>query len=108
MEDRSIRFDEINLRGLLSLLLKNLWVVAAICISAVLCYSSLCRLTYTPTYTSSATFMVSANDSTSAYNSLTTTQSMASVFVEVFQSNVLREKIQEKMDEIAGKEECFV
>jgi capsular exopolysaccharide synthesis family protein len=41
--------------------------------------------------------MVSAKDSTSAYNSLTTTQSMASVFVEVFQSNVLREKIRAQM-----------
>ena len=41
--------------------------------------------------------MVSAKDSTSAYNSLTTTQSMASVFVEVFKSNVLREKIQDQM-----------
>ena len=97
MEEKSIHFDEINLHGLLSLLLKNLWVVAAFCISAILCYSSVCKLTYTPSYTSSATFMVSAKDSTSAYNSLTTTQSMASVFVEVFQSNVLREKIQEQM-----------
>ena len=97
MEEKTIRFDEINLHGLLALLLKNLWVIAALCISAVLCYSSFCRLTYTPTFTSSATFMVSAKDSTSAYNSLTTTQSMASVFVEVFQSNVLREKIQEQM-----------
>ena len=97
MEERSIRFDEINLHGLISLLLKNLWVIIALCISAVLCYTSVCRLTYTPAYTSTATFMVSAKDSTSAYNSLTTTQSMASVFVEVFQSNVLREKIQEQM-----------
>lgn len=97
MEERSIRLDEINLHGLVSLLLKNLWVIVAICISAILCYTSVCRLTYTPTFTSSATFMVSAKDSTSAYNSLTTTQSMASVFVEVFQSNVLRERIKEQM-----------
>ena len=97
MEERSIHLDEINLHGLVLLLLKNLWVIVALSISAVLCYTSVCRLTYTPTYTSSATFMVSAKDSTSAYNSLTTTQSMASVFVEVFQSNVLREKIQEQM-----------
>ena len=97
MEEKSVHFDEINLHGLFLLLLKNLWVVVAICISALLCYSSVCKLTYTPSYTSSATFMVSAKDSTSAYNSLTTTQSMASVFVEVFQSNVLREKIQEQM-----------
>jgi len=97
MEERSIHLDEINLHSLLSLLLKNLWVIAALCISALLCYTSVARLTYTPSYTSSATLMVSAKDSTSAYNSLTTTQSMASVFVEVFQSNVLREKIQEQM-----------
>ncbi len=97
MEDKSIRLDEINLHSLFTLLLKNLWVIAALCISAILCYTSLCRLTYTPAYTSSATFMVSARDSTSAYNSLTTTQSMASVFVEVFQSNVLREKITAQM-----------
>ena len=99
MEERSIRLDEINLPGLVFLILKKFWVVVALCISALLCYSSVCKLTYTPEYTSSATFMVSAKDSTSAYNSLTTTQSMASVFVEVFQSNVLREKIQEQMPE---------
>ena len=97
MEEKSIKLDEINLHGLVALLLKNLWVIVALCISALLCYTGLCRLTYTPTFTSSATFMVSAKDSTSAYNSLTTTQSMASVFVEVFQSNVLREKIKEQM-----------
>lgn len=97
MEDKAIHFDEINLHGLVTLLLKNLWVIIAICISAILCYTSVCKLAYTPAYTSSATFMVSAKDSTSAYNSLTTTQSMASVFVEVFQSNVLREKIQAQM-----------
>ena len=97
MDERSIRLDEINLHGLVALLLKNLWVIAALCISAILCYTSVCKLAYTPSYTSSATFMVSAKDSTSAYNSLTTTQSMASVFVEMFQSNVLREKIQAQM-----------
>ena len=97
MEEKSIRLDEINLHGLVILLLKNLWVVVALCISAVLCYTSVCKLAHTPAYTSSATFMVSAKDATSAYNSLTTTQSMASVFVEVFQSNVLREKIQQQM-----------
>lgn len=97
MEEKVLRLDEINVHGLLAALLKNLWVVAALCISAVLCYSSVCRLTYIPMYTSTATFMVSAKDDTSAYNSLTTTQSMASVFVEVFQSNVLREKISQQM-----------
>lgn len=97
MEEKTIRFDEINFNGLLAALLKNLWVIIALCISAVLCFTSVCRLTHTPNFTSTATFMVSAKDSTSAYNSLTTTQSMATIFVEVFQSNVLREKINEQM-----------
>lgn len=97
MQERNIRFDEINFHSLAVVLLKNLWVIAALCISALLIYTGACRLNYTPVYTSTATFMVSAKDSTSAYNSLTTTQSMASVFVEVFQSNVLREKIRAQM-----------
>ena len=99
MENKNVSFSEINPHALITLLLKNLWVMVLMCISAVLCFSSICRLTYVPEYTSSATFMVSAKDSTSAYNSLTLTQSMASVFVEVFESNVLREKIAEKMPE---------
>lgn len=97
MEEKILRFDEINLRSLIITFLKNTWIVLLICATALLCYTSAVKMTYEPTYTSSATFMVSAKDSTSAYNSLTTTQSMASVFVEVFQSNVLREKIQSQM-----------
>ncbi|MBR5322840.1 MAG: polysaccharide biosynthesis tyrosine autokinase [Clostridia bacterium] len=97
MEEKIIRLDEINIHALILLILKNILVVIAICIGAVLCYSSFCKVTYSPRYTSTATFMVSAKDGTSAYNSLTTTQSMATVFVEVFQSNVLREKIVENM-----------
>ena len=97
MEEKIIRFDEINFHSLARVLLKNLWTILLFCISAVLCFTSVSRLTYSPQYTSTATFMVSAKDETNAYNSLTTTQSMATVFVEVFQSNVLREKVQEQM-----------
>lgn len=99
MEEKTRRFriDEINFHGLIALLLKNLWVIAALCISAILCYTSVQWLTYEPSYTSSATFMVSATDSTNPYNSLTTTQSMATVFVEVFQGKPMRDRIQEQM-----------
>ena len=99
MKEKTIRLDEINFHALISILLKNLWVIALLSLSAVLCFSSVSRLIYKPQYTSTATFMVSAKDGTNAYNSLTTTQSMATVFVEVFQSNVLREKVQEQMPE---------
>ena len=97
MNEKEIRFDELNLRTIFSAVLKNFWVLILLCVSVLLCYSGYAKLTYKPTYTASATLMVSAKDSTSAYNSLTTTQSMASVFVEVFQSNVLRETVREQM-----------
>ena len=97
MENNMIRLDEINFPSTLRALLRNLWVVVILCLSAVLVTVSVVRLTYEPRYTSTTTLMVGARDSTNAYNSLTTTQSMASVFVEVFQSNVLRDKVSEKM-----------
>lgn len=97
MLNKTIRLDEINLHSLLHALLKNVWVIALVTLSVTMFVSSFAKQTYQPEYTSSATFMVSAKDHTNAYNSLTTTQNMASVFAEVFQSNVLLEKIQEQM-----------
>lgn len=97
MERQKLQLDEINFRLILKAVLKNLWVVLLLCASVVMCYSGYAKLTYSPVYTAKATLMVSAKDSTSAYNSLTTTQSMAAVFVEVFQSNVLRDKVKEQM-----------
>ena len=99
MNDRIIRVDEINFRGLFVSLVKNLWVVLCICLSALMIFSSCCKISYSPRYTSSATLMVGAKDSTSAYNSLTTTQSMAAVFSEVFRSNVLRDKVRQQLGE---------
>ena len=74
MNERILRLDEINLRNLFVTVLRNLWVVGCICLSAVMIFTASCKLSWTPNYTSSATLMVGAKDSTSAYNSLTTTQ----------------------------------
>ena len=99
MRDTHIHWDEINYASLINQTLRNLWVTVLCVLSAILLYVGLARLTYTPKYMSTATLMVGAKDSTNAYNSLTTTQSMAEVFGEVFQSNVLRDKVQQKMGE---------
>lgn len=99
MNGRTIRLDEINFHGLLVTVIQNLWVVLCICLSTVMLFTSCCKMDYSPRYTSSATLMVGAKDSTSAYNSLTTTQSMAAVFSEVFQSNVLRDKVRQQIGE---------
>ena len=97
MGNNFIRFDEISFPSAIRTVLKNLWVVLLFCLSAFLIAVSVVRLTYAPRFTSTTTLMVGARDSTNAYNSLTTTQSMASVFMEVFQSNVLRDKVSEQM-----------
>ena len=102
MNDHFFHYDEFNPYCLFKALARNIWVVLLLCISTVLCYSAYSKLTYEARYTSSATFMVSAKDSSSAYNSLTTTQSMANVFAEVFQSNVLRDKVKENMEQDAS------
>ena len=97
MKETRIRWDELNYASLIMQVLRNLWAAALITISAILVYVGVVRLTYQPKYISNATLMVSATDSTNPYNSLTVTQSMAEVFAEVFQSNVLREQVENRM-----------
>ncbi len=98
MMELRIRWDELNFASLAAQILRNLWVAVLFTLSAILIYVGAARLTYEPQYVSETTLMVGAKDSTNAYNSLTVTQSMAEVFAEVFQSNVLRDKVQQKMD----------
>jgi len=97
MNNHTIRWDEISFYSIFRAVVRNLWAVVLCALSAVMCFISINQLTYQPQYTSTATFMVSARDSTNAYNSLSMTQSMATVFSEVFQSNVLRDKVQAAM-----------
>lgn len=97
MQNKQFRADELNYYSVAIQMLKNLWVAVLIAAGAALCYIGIVRLTYAPKYISTATFMVGAKDSSNAYNSLTTTQSMAEVFAEVFQSNVLRDKVQDHL-----------
>ena len=99
--NKMIRWDDISFYSIFRAVLRNLWVIVLCALSAVMCMTSFMRLTYQPQYTSTATFMVSARDSTNAYNSLSVTQSMATVFSEVFQSSVLREKVQQAMPDMA-------
>lgn len=97
MSRRTVRMDEISIHSVLRAVWRNLWVAILVACSSAMFFSAVGQLSYTPRYTSTATFMVSARDSTNAYNSLSVTQSMATVFSEVFQSKVLRDKVQEGM-----------
>lgn len=98
MQTWSFRVDEINLHALIRDLVRNFWIPILLALSMWFAVSSYGRLTYTPTYRSEATFVISAKGSTSAYNSLTLTTNMAQVFSEVFESNMLRSQAEQKLD----------
>lgn len=98
MNTWNFRLEEINLRSLIRDLLRNFWIPILLAMSFWFAVSSYGRLSYAPTYRSTATFVVSAKGSSSAYNSLTLTTNMAKVFSEVFESNMLRSQVEQQLD----------
>lgn len=98
MNDRLFRLDEINLRSLLQDLLRNFWVPILLGAALYLAVSAQGKMNYSPVYSSTATFAVSAKGNSSAYSSLSLTSNMAQVFSEVFQSQLMRERASEKLD----------
>lgn len=99
MEEQLIHLDEINPLRLLADLVRNLWVAVLLAAAVWLGISAYEKLNYEPMYTSSATLVVSAKGGSGAYSSLSLTSNMAQVFSEVFQSNVLLEKVEEQLGE---------
>ena len=98
-DEREFRLDEISIYGILRDLLLNIWVILLAALAGWFGVTGVCDLTYVPQYTASATMAVSAKgESGNAYTSLSVTSQMAGVFNEVFQSDVLREKIAEAMN----------
>lgn len=89
--------DEIDIRSLIRDLIKNVWMMVLMAISAFLLVTSLHSLTYKPMYTTSAILAVNSKSGNDAYNSLSLTTQMAGVLGEVFQSDVLKRKISEEL-----------
>ncbi len=98
MEERQFHLDEINLHSLRRDLLRNWWIPLALAVSFWMAASVYSQVSYSPSYRSEATFVVSAKGSTSAYSSLSLTTNMAQVFSQVFESNMLRSAVEEKLD----------
>ncbi len=105
-ETREWNLDEISPRSVCVDILKNIWFVLLAAAAAWFAVTGAQKLVYVPEYTATATLAVNARgSSTNVYSSLTLTTQMASVFSEVFDSNVLRERIQEDLgvDSIEGE-----
>lgn len=96
-KERTFSLDEISLLSILWDLLRNLPLFFLAAAAAWFAVTGAGKLLYVPEYTATATLAVNARGSTSAYGSLTLTNQMASVFGEVFTSDVLRERIAQDM-----------
>ena len=93
-EMKEFNLDEISLFSILRDVVKIYWVILLAAVTAWFAVTGVEGLIYVPEYTATATLAVSARGSSSnAYSSLTLTNQMAGVFSEVFDSNVLRERI---------------
>lgn len=96
-QEQIIHMDEINIRTILKDLVWNLpFIILAVCI--VLMGTRIYKnIVYVPEYTSNTTLAVMAKGSSDgdAYSSLSTASSMAEVFTEVFQSDIMKEKVEE-------------
>lgn len=107
MNREIFRFDEISIRGLCMDLLRNIWMILAAGISLWFLATGWHNLTYEPQYTSSATLVVTLKGESNTYSSLSLATQMADVFSQVFQSDVLRERIVEDTGEdIHGTISC--
>lgn len=97
-DEREFNLDEISIYGILKDLFRNIWVIILAALAGWFGVTGVCDLTYVPQYTAAATMAVSAKgENGNAYSSLTVASQMAEVFNEVFQSDILREKIAETM-----------
>ena len=94
-ENQIIRLDEINFRIIIKDLLWHFPYIILAVLIAIMGVRTYKNIVYTPEYTASATMAVMAkgNADASAYSSLTTANSMAEVFTEVFQSEIMKEKV---------------
>lgn len=97
-ERKEFNLDEISIFSIIRDLCRNIWVIILAAATAWFAVSGVEGLIYVPEYTAKATLAVSARGNNSnAYSSLTLANQMAEIFSEVFDSNVLREKITEDL-----------
>lgn len=107
MERNILNLEDISYTGICRELLQYLWVIVVTGAAVWLGVSGLGKLTYTPTYTSSSTLVVSTRGGDDTYSGLSSTSQMANVFSQVFQSDVLRELIVKDVGEpVEGTISC--
>lgn len=88
----------IDVYSIIRALLKDWWMIlTAGLLGAMIAYFMVGNA-YTPTYTSSMTFIVSSKGSTSNLSDLTAANEMAETFGEVLNSRLLKKKVQQELN----------
>lgn len=100
--ESSIRMEEVNIRTIIKDLIYNIPFIILAILTAVMGVYTYKNLVYKPEYTAKTTISVIAkgNADGNVYSSLNTATSMAEVFTEVFQSTVIKEKVEEVMGDL--------
>lgn len=103
MNDETVfRLDEMNWKTIFHDILFHFPYILLAVLTVLMGVGIYKNVAYVPEYTSKATMAVMAkgNADGSAYSSLTTANSMAEVFTEVFQSDIIKEKVKEDLGEL--------
>lgn len=88
----------LDVYSILRTLVREWWmIITAGLVGAMLAYM-LIAYTYTPTYTSSMTFIVSSKGSTNSNSDLRAAYEMAETFSEVLDSRLLKKRVQEELN----------
>ena len=88
----------LDIYSLLRALVKDWWMIlTAGLIGAMIAYMMV-GSAYTPSYTSSMTFIVSSKGATSSLSDLTAANEMAETFSEVLNSRLLKKKVQQELN----------
>ena len=97
-QSNGLKTDEISIYHIVLDLVKNIWVILLVAAAVWLGLGSVIKMMYVPEYTASATVAVGTKGkNTNSLNSLNTTKQLAGAFGEVFQSNVLMDKVREDL-----------
>ena len=97
-QTNGLKTDEISIYHIVLDLVKNIWVILLVAAAVWLGLGSVIKMMYVPEYTASATVAVGTKGkNTNSLNSLNTTKQLAGAFGEVFQSNVLMDKVREDL-----------
>lgn len=87
----------LDIYSMIRALLKDWWMIITAGLVGVIMAYIMAGVAYTPSYTSSMTFIVSSKGSTNNLSDLTAANEMAETFSEVLNSRLLKKRVQEEL-----------